>query len=170
MDAGILVARVIVGLAIAAHGAQKLFGWFGGHGPKGTAGFFESLGFRPGVFFALAAGLGELGGGLLTAAGFLGPVGPALITLVMLVAIFTVHWAHGFFASSNGIELPLMYLTSVLPLAFVGPGAYSLDGRLGLIGRFDPATAWMVIGVAGALAVVNVAMRRVAPAPLRTHG
>jgi putative oxidoreductase len=74
MDAGILIARLIVGLAIAAHGAQKLFGWFGGHGLKGTAGFFESLGFRPGIFFALAAGLGELGGGLLTAAGFLGPV------------------------------------------------------------------------------------------------
>jgi putative oxidoreductase len=170
MDAGILIARLIVGLAIAAHGAQKLFGWFGGHGPKGTGGFFESLGFRPGVFFAVAAGLGELGGGLLTAAGFLGPVGPALIILVMLVAIFTVHWAHGFFASSNGIELPLMYLTAALPLAFVGPGAYSLDERLGLIGRFDPATAWVVIGGAVAMAVVNVAMRRVGPAPLRTHG
>lgn len=64
----------------------------------------------------------------------------------------------------------MMYLTASLPLAFVGPGAYSLDGRLGLIGRFDPATAWMVIGAAVALAVVNVGMRRVAPAPLRTHG
>src|SRR6185436_1701992 len=140
MDAGLLIARLIVGLGLAAHGTQKLFGWFGGHGLTGTGGFFESLGFRPGVLFALAAGLGELGGGLLTAAGFLGPVGPALIILVMLVALFTVHWPNGFFASSNGIELPLMYLTAALPLAVVGPGAYSLDGRLGLIGLFDPAT------------------------------
>src|SRR5690242_16864534 len=76
MDAGLLIARLIVGFGLSAHGAQKLFGWFGGHGLKGTGGFFESLGFRPGVLFALAAGLGELGGGLFTAAGFLGPLGP----------------------------------------------------------------------------------------------
>src|SRR2546428_533738 len=83
---------------LAAHGAQKLFGWFGGYGLAGTGGFFAGLGFRPGVLFALAAGLGELGGGLLTAAGLFGPVGPALIILVMLVAILAVHWPHGFFA------------------------------------------------------------------------
>src|ERR1700730_4389884 len=65
MDAGLLLARLIVGFGLSAHGAQKLFGWFGGHGLKGTGGFFESVGFRPGVLFALAAGLGELGGGLL---------------------------------------------------------------------------------------------------------
>src|SRR5258705_8114535 len=102
VDAGILVMRVLFGAAIAAHGAQKLFGWFGGYGLKGTGGFFDGLGYRPGFIFALAAGLGEVAGGLLTAAGFLGPIGPALIILVMLVAIFSVHLPHGFFASSNG--------------------------------------------------------------------
>jgi len=168
MDAGLLIARLMVGLALSAHGAQKLFGWFGGHGLRGTAGFFEGLGFRPGVLFALAAGLGEVGGGLLTAAGLLGPVGPALIILVMLVAIFAVHWPNGFFASSNGIELPFAYLASALALAHAGPGAYSLDGLWGL-GIFPPSTAWLTIAIAAGFGFVTVILRRPAPAPARTH-
>ena len=160
MDAGILIARVMLGLAIGAHGAQKVFGWFGGHGLKGTGAFFESLGFRPGPVFALAAGLAESVGGFLTAAGLLGPVGPALIVLVMLVAMLAVHWPHGFFASSNGIELPLMYLTAALFAAFAGPGAYSLDRLLGLGTLGEPVTAGMAITVAVPMALVNVALRR----------
>src|SRR4051812_5688186 len=101
MDTGILVGRLIVGLAMAAHGAQKLFGWFGGYGIAGTGGFFEGLGFRPGRFFATAAGLGEFVGGLLTAFGLFGPVGPALIILVVTVAAAAVHWDKGFFAMNN---------------------------------------------------------------------
>jgi putative oxidoreductase len=169
MDAGFLIARLILGLAISAHGAQKLFGWFGGHSLKGTGTFFESLGFRPGSVFALAAGLCELGGGLLTTAGLLGPVGPALIVLVMLVAILAVHWPHGFFASSNGMELPLMYLTAALFAAFAGPGVYSVDGLLGLDTRPEPMTAWAAIAVAVPMALVNVALRRSPHAPARTH-
>jgi putative oxidoreductase len=160
MDAGILIARVMLGLAIGAHGAQKVFGWFGGHGLKGTGAFFESLGFRPGPVFALAAGLAESVGGFLTAAGLLGPVGPALIVLVMLVAMLAVHWPHGFFASSNGIELPLMYLTAALFAAFAGPGAYSPDRLLGLDTLGEPVTAGMAITVAVPMALVNVALRR----------
>jgi putative oxidoreductase len=160
MDAGILIARVMLGLAIGAHGAQKVFGWFGGHGRKGTGVFFENLGFRPGPVFALAAGLGESVGGLLTAGGLLGPVGPAVIVLVMLVAMLAVHWPHGFFASSNGIELPLMYLTAALFAAFAGPGAYSLDRLLGLDTLGEPVTAGMAITVAVPMALVNVALRR----------
>jgi len=160
MDAGILIARVMLGLAIGAHGAQKVFGWFGGHGRKGTGVFFESLGFRPGPVFALAAGLAESVGGFLTAAGLLGPVGPALIVLVMLVAMLAVHWPHGFFASSYGIELPLMYLTAALFAAFAGPGAYSLDRLLGLDTLGEPVTAGMAITVAVPMALVNVALRR----------
>src|SRR5437773_2448903 len=95
MSAGFLIARLILGLALAAHGAQKLFGWFGGYGLAGTGGFFAGLGFRPGVLFALAAGLDEVGGGLLTAAGLFGPVGPVLIILVMLVAIRPAHGGVG---------------------------------------------------------------------------
>src|SRR5919109_3686243 len=96
-SAGLFVIRLVLGLAMAAHGAQKLFGWFGGHGLAGTGGFLEQqLGFRPGRLFALAAGLGEFGGGLLLALGFLGPVGPAIMIAVMIVAMRTVHVGHGF--------------------------------------------------------------------------
>src|SRR5258705_13953986 len=168
MDAGFLIARLILGLAIGAHGAQKLFGWFGGHGLKGTGAFFESLGFRPGTVFAFAAGLGELGGGLLTAAGLLGPIGPALIVLVMLVAILAVHWPHGFFASSNGIELPFAYLAAALALAHAGPGAYSLDWLWGLR-IFSPSTAWPISALAVGLGLVTIVLRRSAPTPARTH-
>ena len=78
---GLLIGRLVVGLLMAAHGAQKLFGWFGGHGLEGTGRFFGSLGFRPGRRFATLAGLGELASGLLIALGFLGPVGPAIMNL-----------------------------------------------------------------------------------------
>src|SRR2546425_6207071 len=86
MDAVLLIARLIIGLGLAAHGMQKLLGWFSGYGLKGTAGFFESIGFRPGVLFALAAGLGEVAGGLLTAAGLVGPVRPRLVIPLLVVA------------------------------------------------------------------------------------
>src|SRR5688500_16193808 len=104
MSEGLLIARLVFGLVLAAHGSQKLFGWFGGYGIAGTAGFFESLGFRPGRLMAVAAGLGELGGGLLVAAGLLGPVGPAAMLAVMIVAS-SLHWNNGLFATANGIEL-----------------------------------------------------------------
>ena len=132
MSAGFLIARLILGLALAAHGAQKLFGWFGGYGLAGTGGFFAGLGFRPGVLFALAAGLGEVGGGLLAAAGLFGPVGPALIVLVMLVAILTVHWPHGFFASSNGVDpRSAMPAKRSSPAASAAPRAASPGQRIG---------------------------------------
>jgi putative oxidoreductase len=160
MDVGLLIARLILGLAISAHGAQKLFGWFGGHGLNGTGGFFESIGFRPGRLFALAAGLAELGGGALTALGLLGPIGPALIILVMMVALLTVHLPHGFFAQSNGIELNVAYIAGALSLASAGPGAYSLDRVLGLGARQDPAVTWSAVVIAVVLGLLSMAVRR----------
>ena len=88
---GLLIARVIIGLVMAAHGTQKLFGWFGGYGLSATGEFMTSLGFNQGRTFAAAASIVEITGGLLVALGFLGPVGPALIMSVMLVAAITVH-------------------------------------------------------------------------------
>ena len=105
MDAALLFVRLVVGLAMAAHGVQKLFGWLGGYGLAGTGGFFEGIGFRPGRIFAFFAGLGETGGGLLMVLGLGGALGPAVIVMVMLVAIFAVHISKGFFITNGGWEL-----------------------------------------------------------------
>ena len=158
MDAGLLLGRVVLGLLMAAHGAQKLFGWFGGYGLAGTGGFFESLGFRPGRLFAAAAGGTELVAGLLVALGLLGPLGPALIVSVMVVAMATVHWQHGVFASNNGIELPLLYSVGAAALALTGFGAYSFDAALQL--TWSVAVSWvaLALGVLGGFA--NLALRR----------
>ena len=169
MDSALLLVRLILGLALAAHGAQKLFGWFGGYGIKGTGGFFESLGFRPGAFFATAAGLGEFGGGLLTAAGLGGPIGPAIIIMVMIVAMLSVHVRNGFFAASNGVELPLMNSAGALALAFAGPGAFSLDGVFGLASGWSDEGRWLVVAIAVVLALGNLLVRRPAPAQTPAH-
>src|SRR3954463_9882815 len=104
MAIGLLILRLVVGLTLTAHGAQKLFGWFGGYGLTGTGGFLEQLGFRPGRLFAAMASLGEVGSGVLIALGLFGPIGPAIMLSVMIVAAISVHWQHGVFATSNGIE------------------------------------------------------------------
>src|SRR5213596_712744 len=101
MNAGLLVGRIVLGLLMAGHGSQKLFGWFGGYGLTAVAGYFESLGFRPGRFFALTAALAEVTSGLLVALGLFGPIGPALMLSVMIVAAVSVHWEHGLFAAST---------------------------------------------------------------------
>lgn len=156
---GLLVARLVVGLGIAAHGAQKLFGWFGGHGLEGTAGYFESIGFRPAHTFAMLAAVGEFGAGILVALGFLGPFGPALLFAVMLVAM-NQQWQHGFFAMNNGIELPLLYATAGFALAFTGPGAYSLDVALGLTRLWNPTVETIAIAIAVLGAAASLAVRR----------
>jgi putative oxidoreductase len=160
MDLGILIGRLVLGLAMSAHGAQKLFGWFGGYGLAGTGGFLETLGFRPGRLFAFALGFGELAAGLLTAAGFLGPIGPALIILLMLVAMIVVHWGHGFFAANNGVEVPALFAVGALILASVGPGEYSLDAWLGLLNVWTVQSTWAVVAAAVAGAAINLAIRR----------
>jgi putative oxidoreductase len=163
MDAGLLIVRLVFGLLMAAHGAQKLFGWFGGYGLAGTGGFFEALGFRPGRLFAAAAAVSELTGGLLIALGFLGPVGPALMLSVMIVAAVTVHLKHGVFAASNGIELTLLYAAVAASLALTGPGHDSLDTVLGLSSVWTPELAWTALGISIVGGVANLAIRRAAP-------
>ena len=161
MDAGLLLARMVLGLLMAAHGSQKLFGWFGGHGLAGTGGFFESLGFRPGRFFAAAAGFSEVTGGLLLALGLLGPLGPAMIIAVMIVAIATVHIPHGLFAQNNGIEVPLLYSAGAAAIALIGNGAYSLDAALGL--SWPAEVIWIALGLGIVGGFANLAIRKTAP-------
>ena len=160
VDVGLFVARIVFGLMIAAHGAQKLFGWFGGYGLTAVTGYFETLGFKPGRPFAFAAAASEVIGGLLVALGLFGPIGPALMLAVMIVAAFSVHWANGLFATNNGIELPLLYATAGVTLTLTGFGAYSLDALLGFSSLWAPAMAWgaLVVGIVGGFA--NLAIRR----------
>lgn len=160
---GLLVARLIIGLLMAAHGAQKLLGWFGGYGLKQTGEFFVHLGFRQGRTFAAAASIGEIVSGLLIALGLLGPVGPALMISIMIVAAVTVHWQHGLFATSNGIELPLIYSAAAFGLALTGPGMYSVDSALGIasVWTTTPTLIALATGVVGGLA--NLALRKASP-------
>ncbi len=131
MDLGILILRATVGITLAAHGAQKLFGWFGGHGLAGTGHFMTTLGFHPGRRHALMAGLAETAGGVLLALGLLTPVGAALVASVMLVAALTVHAKNGFFGADGGYEYNLVLGVSALSVAFTGPGLLSIDALLG---------------------------------------
>jgi putative oxidoreductase len=163
MDMGLLIARVVFGLVMAAHGTQKLFGWFGGYGLAGTGGFFEQLGFRPGRLFAAVASTAELFGGLLLALGFLGPIGPALMLSVMIVAAFSVHWQHGLFAATNGVEVPLLYGAFGAALAFSGHGQYSVDALTGLAAVWTPAVASAALAAGVLAAIANLAIRRPAP-------
>jgi len=163
METGLLILRAVIGLTLAAHGAQKLFGAFGGHGLAGTAGFFESIGFRPGKLLAALAGLGETGGGLLLALGLLTPLAAGIIVATMLVAIVGVHLDKGFFGQTGGYEYPLVLGAAAAALAFTGPGSLSLDALFGLpLAGVRWGLAALAIGVAGAvppLAARSVAQR-----------
>lgn len=127
---GLLIVRVVVGLLFVGHGAQKLFGWFGGYGPKGTGGWMDSIGIKPGVLMAVLAGLMELIGGALFAVGLLTPLAAVLITLTMLGAIIKVHVQNGIWATANGYEYPLVLVAVVIGIALTGAGSYSLDAVL----------------------------------------
>lgn len=132
MKLGLAAVRVVVGLLFFGHGAQKLFGWFGGHGLEGTAGFFDQIGLKPGKRTALAAGASEAGGGALLALGFLTPAASASLIGVMVQAIRTVHLEKGPWAQDGGYEYPLVLIAAAFAVADAGPGEWSLDHALGL--------------------------------------
>src|SRR5487761_884996 len=123
---GLLILRLGIGLIIAAHGAQKLFGVWGGPGMTKWAQSVQRLRIRPATPWAWVAALSEFGGGMLLALGFLSPLGSLAISGAMLVAIATVHLAKGFWLSKGGFEFNLALIGAVAALALTGPGAYSL--------------------------------------------
>ena len=129
--AGVLALRVPVGIIFAAHGAQKLFGWFGGYGLEGTSQFFGSIGLNPGYLMALLAGSAEFFGGLALVIGLLVRPAAAALSFAMLVAIITVHIGKGFFVDKNGVEYALALLAVSLSLLFSGAGRFSMDRALG---------------------------------------
>jgi putative oxidoreductase len=151
MSYGILLVRLVVGLAFVGHGTQKLFGWFGGYGPKGTGGFFASKGYRPAVLMAVAAGLAEAGGGTLLALGFATPLAAVLLATVMINAIASVTFKRAFMLGS---ELELIYLTIALSLAAIGPGRFSIDRAIGWDDNISGV--WWGVAALGVALVVSL--------------
>jgi putative oxidoreductase len=146
MAYGILLLRVVVGLLFFAHGAQKLFGSFGGHGPQGTARFFGGLGFRRrhALPMAVLAGASEAAG-LLFAFGFLTPFAALAMASVMVVAVGSVHWRNGVWASDGGFEYNLVLWAAAIAVAAGGPGRFSLDAALGWVDNLSGV--WWGVGV-----------------------
>lgn len=155
MEIALLVLRLVVGLGFAAHGAQKLFGVFGGHGIDGTAGFFEQIGLRPGKLHARAAGTAEFAGGLLIALGLVTPFAAAALIAVMTAAVLTVHVRNGFFNTAQGYEYNLVLVAALFALAGIGAGEWSLDYVLDLdLASTGWALAALGAGLLGGLGAV----------------
>jgi putative oxidoreductase len=148
MPTGLLILRCVLGITLAAHGAQKLLGWFNGPGLAGTSRGFEAIGFVPGERHAIAAGIAEIVAGLLLVTGLLTPLAAAITMSIMIVAAVTVHLPNGFFITSNGFEYNLVFGISAWTLAFTGPGAWALDSLLD----------WPVHGLLPGVAALGVAV------------
>jgi putative oxidoreductase len=153
MAYGILLIRLVLGLSLAAHGTQKLFGWFGGGAPRGTAASFGQLRFRMPLLMALAAGSAEAVGGILFAAGLATPLAALAIAVVMLNAIASIHWRNGFWNTNGGLEYNLSILAVAVGVAATGPDRFSLDRLAGWDGRLSGL--WWGVGVAAAAVAVS---------------
>lgn len=125
-----LALRVPVGVILAAHGSQKLFGWFGGYGLEGTGQWMASIGLEPGYLMALLAGSGEFFGGIALILGLLTRPAAVVTAFTMLVAIFSVHFSNGLFMSNNGYEYALALFAVTASLAIQGAGKFSVDSLL----------------------------------------
>ena len=152
MTLGLLIIRVVLGLLLVGHGAQKLLGWFGGAGLRGTAGFFDSV-----------------TGGALVALGLLTPLGAAIVIGTMFAAA-AVHSSHGLWNANGGYELPLLYAVTALGLGFTGPGRVSLDSLLGLSWSWPFGVYAAALGLLAGLTMVPLRRRELAKAPTREDG
>jgi putative oxidoreductase len=156
LSVGLLILRLVVGLTMAGHGAQKLFGWWGGPGLKAWTEGVARMRIRPAAPFAWLAAMAEFGGGLILALGLLSPLGSLAIIGTMLVAIATVHWPNGFWMAKRGYEFNLTLIAAVVAIGLAGPGTYSIDQAVGFH-LPEPATfligvVAVILGVAGMLA------------------
>lgn len=138
------IPRIVAGIILAGHGLQKLAGWFGGGGIRGTAAFLEQLGFRPGRTWAYVVGLAETLGGLSLALGFLTPIGAILALGVLTTAILVVHVRKGLWNQNGGLEHPFVLGVIALAAALGGPGRFSLDAALGL--ELPVWVGWLWLG------------------------
>lgn len=169
VNAGLLILRLILGLIVAAHGAQKLFGWFNGPGLDGFAAGLERLGVRPGWPWALIAGVVEFGGGLMVAAGLLTPVAALFVAGDLLVAILTVHIAKGFWNTDGGFEFPLALIGGMVALSLVGPGRLAIDTVIPL--HLPQPATWLIIVIVVLLGVIAaVALPRALPSAVQAEG
>ncbi|MDQ2866474.1 MAG: DoxX family protein [Candidatus Eremiobacteraeota bacterium] len=152
-DVATAAARAVLGASIAAHGTQKLYGWFDGPGIEGATHFMGVLGFHPGERYARLSASTEIAAGVLIATGTLGPVGPALLASVMTTAAGSVHVQNGYFNEKKGFELNTMYALAALLLAANGFGRISVDHAIGLRKRSTPllGTLGIIGGIAGGL-------------------
>jgi len=155
-DFGMLVLRVGVGITFAVHGAQKLFGWWGGPGFAGWQAAMGHMGYRPAFTFALTSAVIEFGGGLLLAAGFLTPFAGAALVAQSVVIIGQVHWSNGFFNAKAGFEFPLVLGTSAVAIALAGPGAISVDGALRVGVDALQGAGLVLAGLVAGLAILGV--------------
>jgi putative oxidoreductase len=145
MDLALLVLRLVVGLLFVGHGAQKLFGVFGGGGLEGTSGMFDNIGLRPGWLHARFAGTAESLGGALIALGLFTPFAAAALIGVMTAAIITVHAPNGIWNTNQGYEYNAVMIAAVFALAGIGAGSWSLDNAFG----FDiHGTVWAIAALA----------------------
>jgi len=163
LDIGILLVRLAVGITFAAHGAQKVLGWWDGPGfAKWSAGIAR-MGLRPPWFWAAISAGVEFAGGLLLVLGLLTPLASAFVAAQSVYIVVKVHLPRGFWSSKGGIEFPLQLLAGSLLVVAAGPGALALDGAVGLELNATTRIALLAIAVAGAL--VAIAIVRPQPAP-----
>lgn len=158
LDLALLLLRVVIGGVVMPHGLLKL-GLVGqGGSPAGVAGWFNSIGLRPGLFWAWAAILAEAGGGLLTVLGLGGPIGPGLLAADLVVVTVVAHWSQGFWAGGGkvGWEFPVPLAAGALAIALAGNGAWSLDRLLGLTYPDWLLPAWLVLMAVGVVAALGI--------------
>ncbi|QBD78750.1 DoxX family protein [Ktedonosporobacter rubrisoli] len=163
LSSGLLLLRLVAGLTIAAHGLQKLIPWAGGPGFSGMKEGLQKQGFKPAALWTGLAVVGELGGGLSLALGFLTPLGAAGIIGAMTIAIFKTHWKAGFWSQKHGYEYALLHLAVALAFGIMGPGSYSLDALFGLTALNTLPLFLVLAALAVIVAGIGVISSRPAP-------